>query len=58
MKQLYQAPELTIVAFKAERGYLVSNGILAIHSDYSTESTDNLESREEVGSWGSGNGWF
>ena len=57
-KQLYQAPELTVVAFQAERGYLVSNGILAIDPEYSAESTEYLESRDEIGSWGSGNGWF
>ena len=58
MKQLYQAPELTVVAFQAERGYSVSNtGFLGLVNE-GTEGNENLEARTDNGAtWGDGR-WF
>ena len=42
-KQLYHPPQLTVVTFKAERGYAVSGseGILSKRSGYSYENSDD-----------------
>lgn len=63
-KKLYMTPELTVVTFKAERGYLASgaqrDGFLGLSLEYSSEGSEQLESRNESGYWGGGNGdtWF
>ena len=43
MKKMYEVPALTVVSFKAERGYAVSGseGILSKRSGYSYENSDD-----------------
>ena len=55
-KQLYQAPELTIVAFKAERGYLFSSGT-AMTAAPEWGANDYIEQRDEVSTSWAGNDW-
>ena len=60
-KKFYMTPELTVVAFKAERGYLASgaqrDGFLGLMFE-SDEGSENLESRNNDNNyfWG-GNDW-
>ena len=60
-KRLYMTPELTVVAFKAERGYLgsgaVRDGFLGLTFE-SDEGSESLESRNDDNHyfWG-GNDW-
>lgn len=61
-KQLYQAPELTVVTFRSERGFLCSaeprDGFLGLILN-SEEGSENLESRNDDNhyTWGNGD-WF
>lgn len=60
-KKFYMTPELTVVDFKAERGYSASrDGLLGLSLEHSSEGSEQLESRNESGYWGGGNGdtWF
>ena len=59
-KKLYMTPELTVVAFKAERGYSASrDGFLGLSLENRSEGSEHLESRNENGYWGGGEGtWF
>ncbi len=57
-KKLYMTPELTVVAFKAERGYSASrDGFLGLMLE-SNEGSETLESRNDDNHffWG-GNEW-
>ena len=60
-KRPYEAPQLTVVTFKAERGYIVSNVavLLALSSANTGEPgvSQSLESREAGGNWGGSDGW-
>ena len=41
-KRQYMAPQLTVVEFKAERGYLASNLMLTSHQEnYNEQSQEN-----------------
>lgn len=62
-KKAYEAPALTVVAFKAEAGYAssaLSRWMLAIGiENASTYGDDNVEDRIDGGYWGNNeNGWF
>ena len=57
-KKFYMAPELTVVTFKAERGYSASrDGLLGLMFE-SNEGSETLESRNDDNHyfWG-GNDW-
>ena len=60
-KQVYLAPALTVVTFRAERGYAISgverDGFLGLMFE-SDEGSENLESRNDDNHyfWG-GNDW-
>lgn len=55
VKKHYEAPQLTVVTFKAERGYASSNksllNTLAISSLYQNEGYQTLEDRGTANSW-------
>lgn len=57
VKKHYEAPQLTVVTFKAERGYASSGGgakllnTLAISSLYQNEGYQTLEDRGTTNSW-------
>ena len=59
-KNAYEAPALTVVAFKVENGYALSLRMLAIGLDNaSTYGDDHVEDRIDGGYWGNNeNGWF
>ncbi len=62
-KQVYLAPALTVVCFKAERGYLGSSepreGFLQIILEGGDSGSENLESRNDNGNyWGGEGDWF
>ena len=50
-KQLYQAPELTVVAFKAEQGYLVSSATLNLPLFEYESSNPNVTQYNQSDSW-------
>ncbi len=55
VKKHYEAPQLTVVTFKAERGYASSEAkllnTLAISSLYQNEGYQTLEDRGTANSW-------
>ncbi len=54
VKKHYEAPQLTVVTFKAERGYASSKSLLntlAISSLYQNEGYQTLEDRGTTNSW-------
>lgn len=53
-KKAYEAPTLTTVTVKAERGYAASQA-LGLSSDY---GNDQVEDRNDAGNWGGSDGWF
>ncbi len=61
-KKPYEAPHLTVVTFKAERGYTNSNSLfqLALINEAAvlSSSSNNLEARIDGGNWGGSGGWF
>lgn len=62
-KKAYEAPALTVVAFKVEAGYALSAltlRMLAIgFGNASIYGDDNVEDRIDGGYWGNNeNGWF
>lgn len=62
-KRIYEAPQLTTVTFKAERGYAESGALtsfyIALGASYASESgvSNGLESRTDGGNWGDGS-WY
>lgn len=64
-KKNYEAPQLTVVSFKAERGYASSGGPDPVEHTFllglfDSEGGDrSVESRNENGYWGNDEGtWF
>ena len=59
-KKPYEAPHLTVVTFKAERGYTTSPFQLALINEATilSRSSNNLEARIDGGNWGGSGGWF
>ena len=60
-KRPYEAPQLTVVTFKTERGYADSNIFrLALASILLNEPnvSNSLESREAGGNWGGNETWY
>lgn len=60
-KKMYEAPQLTAVSFKTERGYANSNIFkLALASSLINEPnvSNSLESREAGGNWGGSEEWY
>ena len=59
-KKTYQAPKLTTVSFKAERGYLVSGEetLRLIHDEYDGGNNEPMESYSEQSGWGSGGSFW
>ena len=56
-KKVYEAPALTVVTFKTERGYALSGPIFAL--GFSDEYGDeDVEDRTDGGHWGGSDGWF
>ena len=58
-KRPYEAPALTAVTFKMEKGYLASIEFLShdLFLDNEQVHGDNCESRENGGSWGGSENW-
>ena len=59
-KRPYEAPQLTVVCFKTERGYADSNIFkLALAYTFLNEPnvSNSLESREAGGNWGGSEEW-
>lgn len=56
----YEAPQLTVVTFKAERGYANSPFQLALINEATilSSSSNSLEARIDGGNWGGSGGWF
>ena len=59
-KKPYEAPHLTVVTFKAERGYAYSPFRLALINEATilSSSSNSLEARIDGGNWGGSGGWF
>ena len=60
-KKDYEAPAITVVTFKVEKGFAESGGILrslALGELMSDNGSQHLEDREDAGNWGNGDGWF
>lgn len=60
-KKPYEAPHLTVVTFKAERGYANSSLFrLALINEAAvlSSSSNSLEARIDGGNWGGSGGWF
>lgn len=57
-KRFYEAPQLTVVTFKTERGYALSNGELSLFSSNPEYGNEDLEDRQDGGNWGGDGGWF
>lgn len=59
-KKPYEAPHLTVVTFKAERGYTNSLFRLALINEATilSSSSNSLEARIDGGNWGGSGGWF
>ena len=60
-KKAYEAPQLTVVTFKAEAGYATSLTFLLALSSIAAaleQSSQSLESRENGGSWGGSDSWY
>ena len=60
-KKKYEAPALTVVTFKVEKGFADSGGILrflALSELLSADGSKDLEYREDAGNWGNNDGWF
>lgn len=59
-KKPYEAPQLTVVTFKAERGYTNSLLHLALINEATilSSSSNSLEARIDGGNWGGSGGWF
>ncbi len=59
-KKPYEAPQLTVVTFKAERGYANSPFQLALINEATilSSSSNSLEARIDGGNWGGSGGWF
>lgn len=61
-KKDYEAPAITVVTFKVEKGFAESGGILrslALGELMSDNGSQYLEEREEAASeWGGGTGWL
>lgn len=59
-KKPYEAPQLTVVTFKAERGYTNSLFQLALINEATilSSSSNSLEARIDGGNWGGSGGWF
>lgn len=53
-KKDYQAPQLTVVLFRSERGYASSPFALGLVEH---QGSKNIEQREESGFWGSESEW-
>ena len=49
-KRTYEAPRLTVVAFKAERGYTAS-GMLGLGLEHQEEGCQTLEERGQATTW-------
>ena len=56
-KKQYEAPQLTVVSFKVERGYAAS-GVLSLFSSEPDYGDEALEDRQDGGNWGGTDGWF
>ena len=56
-KKIYEAPLLTVVNFKAERGY-ASSGLLAFLGFGDEYGDQTLEDRQDGGNWGGDEGYF
>ena len=55
----YVAPILTVICFKMERGFAVSNeGVLALSGAGIDFGDDYLEERQDGGYWGNNSNWF
>ncbi len=58
IKKDYEAPAITVVTFKVEKGFAVSSGVLptlALSEDFlESDGSQYLEERQDGGSWG----WF
>ena len=52
-KKTYEAPHLTVVTFKTERGYAVS-GVLSELMFWENSGQDNMENYETQENWHSG----
>ena len=59
-KKPSEAPQLTVVTFKAERGYANSLFKLALINEATilSSSSNSLEARIDGGNWGGSGGWF
>lgn len=59
-KKTYQAPKLTAVSFKAERGYFVSGEetLRLSHDEVDGGNNEPMESYNERYGWGSGEGFW
>ena len=59
-KKPYEAPQLTVVTFKAVRGYTNSLFQLALINEATilSSSSNSLEARIDGGNWGGSGGWF
>ena len=49
-KRTYEAPRLTVVSFKAERGYAAS-GMLGLGLEHQDEGSQTLEERGQATTW-------
>lgn len=56
-KKAYTAPVLTVVTFKAERGYVLS-GLVDQLMLWENDSQDSMENYETGNGWNSGNNHF
>ena len=50
-KKTYEAPELTVVTFKTEKGYATSGEPLGLSEGHGKKS---IEDRQDGGNWGDG----
>ncbi len=54
-KKQYEAPQLTVVTFKAESGFAQSTPMLGLCEGFGQET---LEERNDGGNWGNSSEWF
>ena len=54
-KKDYEAPQLMVVTFKTEVGFVQSPPMLGLSEQFGNET---LEERDEGGNWGNTSEWF
>jgi hypothetical protein len=57
-KQPYEAPKLTVVSFKMEKGYAASSGPFSTLMFWENNETNQMEDYEEANTWTSGSNHF